>query len=166
MAEEAQKTQPVTKECSDQLIYFLQDATDNIRLAKRQQWNVGYYTILLYAAIVLSAERVAPALPALMSYKLALAVVAALLAAGTAAGGVAVIWNLQGWMAKHRGQIIKAEAHFCDEYKELLDERGARYMTKSYASAIPWLLSIILTVSAAVAVGLVIVAVLAGCQAR
>lgn len=164
MAEEAQETTPVSTECSDQLIYLLQDATDNIRLAKRQQWNVGYYTILLYAAIVLSAERVAGALPALGFHKLAL-VVGTLLAAGTAAGGVAVIWNLQGWMGKYRDRILKAEAHFCEEYNEIVGTRPSNYTTKGHASAVPSLLTVVLALGAAVTIGLVIVAFLTARQA-
>ena len=130
-----------TQICNDQLIYLLQDATDNIRLAKRQQWSAGYYKILVYAALVLVADRVAINVPDVVSYKMTLGVIAAILIVGGAFGGIAVIWNLQGWMGKFRARIEKAEPRFCDEYKAIVGERSPDYTTKRHAPAIAIMLT-------------------------
>ena len=45
----------IDSEVNKQLLFVYQDGVDNIRLAKRQQWLIGYYVILLYFAIVLAS---------------------------------------------------------------------------------------------------------------
>jgi hypothetical protein len=146
------------KTCGDQLIFLVQDATDNIRLAKRQQWNVGYYTILLYAALVLIAEHVPNAILALPSYKVALAVSGALLAAVAACGGVFVMWNLQRWMTKYRIRIVKAEKKFCKEYNEIVEcDRAPNYTGIQHAPAVLWLLTTILVLGFVVTMVIIII---------
>jgi hypothetical protein len=116
MTDESIKTQ--------QLIYLAQDATENIRLAKRTQWNVGYYTLLLNVGIVVVAERVAEILPPEIGNRVPWAVLGGILAFITWAGGLTVIWR--------------------------------NYINIMYASEIPWLLTVILSLAFVVSIGLVI----------
>ena len=67
-----------------------------------------------------------------------------------------MIWNLQGWMGKYRNRILKAEAKFCNEYKKIVETRPPTYTAKSHASAIPSLLTVVLSLGWVVTVGLVI----------
>jgi hypothetical protein len=148
MTDESIKTQ--------QLIYLAQDATENIRLAKRTQWNVGYYTLLLNVGIVVVAERVAEILPPEIGNRVPWAVLGGILAFITWAGGLTVIWRMQGWIKKHRAFLNKMEEQFCEEYQKLVSNQSENYINIMYASEIPWLLTVILSLAFVVSIGLVI----------
>ena len=152
-----------------QLIHLLQDGTDNIRLAKVQQWHVAYYSLLVDTAIVLAAKLItdsdsifpftrgtlatSEAGNACLSDSISpfargtLAMIGSVLLAFTGIAGTLMIWHLQCWMAKQRGRLIEIEDHLSPVYRKIVRARPRQnYGMPSYAQLIAWVLTAFLVV--------------------
>ena len=97
---------PIDKE---QILYLLKDGADNIRPAKTQQWQVGYYTLIGYGAVI----------GAILSLVIDLI-------------GMIVILNLSCSMEGYRKSMEEAEKSLLRQYKAISKNGGPNRLLHSW----------------------------------
>ena len=134
----------IYSETNKQLLFLHQDATNNIRFAKREQFNVGYYVILLYSAILLISRY--------WNETKGTWLIVVLTAVWL--GGVGVVLRLQGWIRRLRGNIFEVEKKMSPDYKNIIGRDDAFYTSIFYGIEITLLLIVVLTVGFVISIWL------------
>lgn len=129
-------------ETNKQLLFLHQDSTNNIRFAKREQFNVGYYVILLYSAILFISEYSNET-----KYIWLLAMLGVVWFCG-----VGVVLQLQIWIKRLRENIFEVEKKMSPDYKNIIDRNGALYTSIFYRPWITLLLIFLLTVGLGISI--------------
>ncbi|NQV48071.1 MAG: hypothetical protein HQ504_09855 [Rhodospirillaceae bacterium] len=145
---------------SDQILHLLQDCSNNIRHAKAQQWQAGYFTILAFGAHIVAAHQVVDASCALTeAWPIILAVIWSVLIFAAGAFGAVVIWDLQLWMSHLRKSMTAAEEHFSEPYRTIAGGSGGRndYHSVFYQSLQAWLITVVIIVGWLIASFMIIV---------
>jgi uncharacterized integral membrane protein len=98
-----------------------EDALSNIRWAKQQQWQVGYYILLVYVAIIGYAE-LAEVRPSGMSWReSAPAVILISLSVLVALVGARFLCSYQAFMMQERTRLHRIrDRHFCNAFHETI----------------------------------------------
>lgn len=130
-------------ETNKQLLFLHQDGTNNIRFAKREQFNVGYYVILLYSAILFISRY--------SNETKGIWFIMMLGAVGLV--GIVVIWKLQIWIKTLRGNIFEVEKKMSPDYKNIISREEA-YTSLFYRSEITLLLTCVLIAGLGISVWL------------
>ena len=128
----------------DKILHLLQDCSNNLRHAKAQQWQAGYFTILAYGALLVAADRVGDASrPLTGAWPSTLAVIWSVLILAAGAIGVCMVWDLQCWMQRLRKSLSEAEKHCSDEYQRIAGGSGggSAYHSIFYKSLQAWLIT-------------------------
>ncbi len=144
MCIEKDENYQIYPENNKQLLFLYKDAIDNIRFAKREQFNVGYYVILLYSAILLIS----------LHWKETKGAWLVVLLTAVWLGGVGVVWKLQIWIKKLRIKIVKVEKKMSPDCKNIIGRDEADYTSLFYGSEITSLLTVVLTVGFVISVWL------------
>ena len=116
-------SEPLTSEENAQLLHLLKDNSDNIRHAKAQQWQVGYYTLLAYGGLVVTAYK-APSLT--HSLSCIFGVLLCISTFGILILSIFAVKNLHEWISNLRKSMEGAEKHLSCKYRCLSKIGGAR----------------------------------------
>jgi hypothetical protein len=73
--------------------------------------------------------------------------------------GVAMVWDLQRWMARLRQSVSEAEGHFSQRYQQIAGSihGGGNYHSVFYRSMQAWLITFVMAVGWSIATAIVIV---------
>ncbi len=139
----------INAEVNAQLLAYYQNATEDIRLAKRQQWHIAYYTILLYSAVILSSRYITKPWD-----KWTFAILVALLV-GILVGSIAGLFRMQAWMASPRNLARDIEGKMSPMLKRITGWRDEP-VPLLHRPEITWLLSAVSVVAFVVAIWLLV----------
>lgn len=143
-----------------QLLHLVQDCSNNLRHAKAQQWQAGYFTILAYAAIVAAAYAVTDAIyPLTGVWPNFLVAIGSLLSLIAFAIGVWMVWDSQCWMARLRRSLGVAEEHFSCRYRRIagsIHGDKTTYHSVFYRASQTWLITVVMAVGWLIASAVII----------
>ena len=129
----------IDPQVNDQFQSLFYDATANIRLAKKQQWNIGYYAVLLYSGILFLSQFTEDKIPF------------AVLLTAIGFGGIGVVWILQYWMIKYRDRLQNIRRMMSPEYQSIT--YGREGSTRLWhGSNIPLIITLLILVAGSVSV--------------
>lgn len=118
MADTKQNEYEIDESVNVQLLALFHDATENIRLAKRQQWYVAYYAILFYAAVIFTSRYVLTPENDWAFWFLVALLVAIL------AVSLFGLWRMRSWMRTPRRWLQEIRDHMSPQYQKIVGERN------------------------------------------